>query len=305
VNWCQQIKKVPIEALDEVVPLLQEEVSKEAWSERRDFFLEPVKEVRANKEQSFDQGVHGGGGLKTRAELGDMEPEEKEEEENTVTASAANEEDGVEIPLGPHASPADDEVEIPPGPHAPKNVQRTSADTEDSDEPPAFEDEGKTASEETPPGEEAVYQEGGEPEDAPPSVTRTKKKGSKKKSAKKSSKKGSSKGQPEKDPGGPEPDGPTIMIVSVLDQWCQVLEFEGAPDANALMESAHGLRSGILAFHEERLEALEEDDELGTEEGQQVATIVDQLINEKEYPTRIFRVAAEFRTQVVTTLQEV
>ncbi len=283
VNWCQQIKKVPIEDLDAVVPLMTEPVSVEAWEERRDFFLEPVGEIRVNKDQPFDKEIHGGGGLLTKAELGEVEDDESDPTPPPAPAPEPN--DDVEVHLGPHTEKVQ------------RNVQRTSAEDDDAILP-SFEEEGKTAEdkpdESTNPG-------------TIPSVSRPTKK-SAKKSSKKSKSKSKSKASKASETGEEEEmgeAGPTTMVIVILDTWCQVHDFEGKADSGALMQASIAFRKGLVSFHEEKYETLEEEGELQDEEGKEVSTLLERLQNEAEFPTRLFQVGAEFRTQVVTTLEQV
>lgn len=299
VNWCRQIKKVPIEDLDDVVPLLREDVSVEAWQERRPFFLEPVKEERASKDEPFDERKNGGGGLMTRAELGEEEPEEEE----PVAAAVPDDED--DIPLGPRADGDQRANDLQTG-----NVQRTSADGDDN-EPPNFDDGVKTADDQSNESSGDDDNSGGEtdPGTIPTSKKKTRKKGgagSKKKTSKSSSKgKGGDQEGSQARKQDTQPAGPVTMVICVLDTWCQVLEFEEEVDTGALMEAAAEMRGGLLSFHSQKMGSLEEEGDDETEEGQQTAEMLAKLQDEEGHPTRIFQAAAEFRAQVVTTLEQV
>jgi hypothetical protein len=295
VNWCKQIKNVGIDELDAAAPLLSTDAARELWADRRAFFITPVKDERSSKEDPFDLDTNGGGGLVTTDELGiDAAPE---------PAAAAPEPDPEpepeteeDVPVGPYA----DDEEIP-------GVQRTMADADDD----AMPDFDKTAEEEAP---------------APKA---TKKKSKKKSSKKKKGKKKTGKAATAEEappPDEDEPDTPedqeedeeegaagagpketTKAIITVLDTWCQIHEFPGtAADPNVLMRAAAEIRAELLERNSGLLQTMLEegvDDE--DPRMQEVTEIVEALKDEVANPTRIFHVKAEYRAQVVTTLEQV
>ena len=102
VNWCQNIKKVAIEDLDLAASDLQD-LNKESWKDRRDFFTQPVLAARDDKDSEFDPEVNGGGGVGTQEDIGVYYPDKD------VADEAQDGEDNGEFPVGPYPEEPEEE----------------------------------------------------------------------------------------------------------------------------------------------------------------------------------------------------
>jgi len=100
INWCGQIKRVPIEVLGKIADEHLSGTNLETWNDRIDFFTTPAVGNR-KQEDPYNMDEHGGGGVKLAEDLeeteimdeaetvisGDKEEEELPEEEEEFVPS--------------------------------------------------------------------------------------------------------------------------------------------------------------------------------------------------------------------------
>lgn len=72
INWCEQIKKVPIEMLGQISEKHLSGTNLDTWNDRSDFFTTPAVGDR-KQEDPFNMDEHGGGGVKLAEDLEDTE----------------------------------------------------------------------------------------------------------------------------------------------------------------------------------------------------------------------------------------
>lgn len=148
VNWCQKIKTIPVEDLDEAAPkaLQGKEHLKKAWEERRSFFVEPVRGTpRPNYEDDYEPEAHGGGGVMTAEELKVVQSQDAEPEDEPQDP------EGDDLPPGPHTEGEDQQDDLGDDGQDPEDQQ--GDDGEAGGDDPDGDDGG--ASGDTKTGEEA------------------------------------------------------------------------------------------------------------------------------------------------------
>jgi uncharacterized C2H2 Zn-finger protein len=120
INWCDKIKQVAIDELDDVSKDLPE-ANLATWKERRDFFLAPKLGSR-KQHDDYDESVHGGAGLKSAEELDEQQTLDKAGK--AIDPSAEPEDES-------QVAPDDDEVER--GPYDP-DPDGDAGDTDPGDD---------------------------------------------------------------------------------------------------------------------------------------------------------------------------
>lgn len=89
INWCGQIKRVPIEVLSKIADEHLSGTNLETWNDRADFFTTPAVGNR-KQEDPYNMDEHGGGGVKVAENL--EETEIMDEAETVISGDEEEEE---------------------------------------------------------------------------------------------------------------------------------------------------------------------------------------------------------------------